>query len=156
VTGDLCRYFIRICGPTDAEDLAHDALLIAYQKWHDAPDTLNEQRAWAFGIARNLAKAANRKNRIRAQILAKLPVPATTIPSPEVGLASLDYARHLLNTLSPKERDAIYFVVIEQLSISEAAQILNCSNTAVSSNLLRGKTKLTALPKSEQNEVHQK
>lgn len=126
---DLHRYFVRRLGPVDAEDAVAETLTAVLSRWSDSPATLDEQRAWTFGFAANKLREVERA-RLRSARLASAAAaqadPEVTAP-PDVEVAALDRARHLLAQLPDAERDAVYLTAVVGMSGPEAAAALGCS-----------------------------
>jgi RNA polymerase sigma-70 factor (ECF subfamily) len=148
---DLHRYFVRRLGPSDAEDAVADTLSAVLAKWPDAPGTLDEQRAWAFGFAKNKALEVERA-RVRHSKLAAISTVAAERDheaGSDQAIIALDRARYLLDKLPEAEREAVYLTAVSGLSAKEAAQALDCSVSAITTRVSRGRARLKELLANE-------
>jgi len=148
---DLHRYFVRRLGPVDAEDAVAETLTAVLSRWSDSPATLDEQRAWTFGFAANKLREVERA-RLRSARLASAAAaqadPEVTAP-PDVEVAALDRARHLLAQLPDAERDAVYLTAVVGMSGPEAAAALGCSPSAITTRVSRARARLKELLAAE-------
>jgi len=151
---DLQRYFVRRLGPDDAEDAVAETLAAVLGKWDQAPPTLERQRAWAFGFARNKLREAERARSRDAQLVAASAQHAEPdlVHGPEDALAAMDRARHLLDQLPEAEREAVYWTVMGGLTSAEAAEVLGCSTSAITTRVSRGRARLKELLAAEAKE----
>lgn len=148
---DLQRYFVRRLGPDDAEDAVAETLAAVLAKWDQAPETLDRQRAWAFGFARNKLREAERA-RMRQVELAQASAAVAdpeAIAGPDEQVAALDRARHLLDQLPDAEREAVYWTAMAGLTSAEAADVLGCSTSAITTRVSRGRARLKELLANE-------
>lgn len=152
---DLQRYFVRRLGPDDAEDAVAETLAAVLAKWDQAPETLDRQRAWAFGFARNKLREAERARAQQAQLMAASAavVDPEAIAGPDETVAALDRARHLLDQLPEAEREAVALTAMGGLSAREAAEALGCSVSAITTRVSRGRARLKELLATEAKET---
>lgn len=145
---------LRLSGrPGEAEDLAADTFLRAYQGLRGYSSERIEQlqpRAWLITILLNLWR-----NRVRAARRAPTAVPLEAVAEPETGLESPEYRAQrregeadlsaLLDALSPTQRAAIVMRHIAGLSYAEVATVLCCPEGTAKSHVSRGLNRLRKL-----------
>lgn len=137
----LFAYLVRLIGdPAVAEELLQETMLLAWQK---AGTFRGDSRpsTWLFGIARNLARNAQRRSQ-----------PATLSLEDEAslvgseGIASpagrrLDLAQALAR-LSPEHREVVQLVLVHGFTYDEAAHIVGCPLGTIKSRLFYARRKL--------------
>ena len=140
-------------GPADAEDLAAEALLRAFRalRGYDAARIRELRiRPWLLTILRNTARNAARDAARRPGPPPAFEPPelAVTDPGPEQRVES-DLAQRewglLLGRLPEAQRVAVVLRHVEDLPISEIAQILGCREGTAKSHVSRGLTRLRSL-----------
>jgi RNA polymerase sigma-70 factor, ECF subfamily len=140
---DLVRGFARrkVQGGIDPEDVVQETLLAVHLKrhtWrHDAPVT-----PWLYAIARHKLIDALRQRGRRVEI--EIGDLAETLAAPQSATVSDREIDRALETLTPGQRSVVAAVSVDGRSISETAQRLGMSETAVRVALHRG---LTAIAK---------
>ena len=137
----------------DAEDVAAETFLRAYRALRDY-DTARIRtlriRPWLLTILRNTARNAARDacRRPGPPPAFEPPELAVTDPSPEQrvesDLAQREWGR-LLRLLPEAQRVAVVLRHVEDLPISEIAQILGCREGTAKSHVSRGLTRLRSL-----------
>jgi RNA polymerase sigma factor (sigma-70 family) len=140
----LVRFLGLYCGqPALAEELAHEALIRACRDWSKVR-SMPSPRAWLRRVAVNSTnsyfrrRAAERRARDR---LESEPSPAT-INDPADALV----VRQALASLSSRQRMVLLMRYFDDLSVSDIANSLECSENTVKSLLRRG---LAALRETE-------
>lgn len=136
---DLWRFARRRCASGDAaDDVVAQVFAVAWRRRADLPSSA--ERLWLFGVARNVLanerRSGTRQQRLRtkltavsADLMADTPaVEAPTLPP--------------LDVLSADEREAVQLRYWDELSVSEIAELLECSANAVSLRLHRARRKL--------------
>lgn len=128
--------------PDQAEDIVQEILLAVHLKRHtwdaDAPFA-----PWLFAIARNKLIDTLRKRGRR--IFVDIDDFAETLPgeAPVEPLPSVDIASHL-GDLSPRQRDVLQSIAVEQASIKQTAEKLAITEGNVRVALHRGLARLAA------------
>jgi RNA polymerase sigma-70 factor (ECF subfamily) len=146
---DLLRYFARRVAPReDAADCLSDTLLVLWRHRSRMPGQAEEQRAWAYGIARNVLCNHQRKRArrvsaygfvVRAHLAA---VPAEPSPATEAALAAL-------NRLGELDRELVRLVVWDGFGVGEAGRILGMREATARSRYSRARSRLRTLLASE-------
>ena len=140
----LLRVALALCPRAeDAEDVVQDALLSA----HRALDTFDPARgalqAWLIGITANRARQVRRGLARYALLLTRFSRDAFVVSTPASPLnGDIELARRRLATLSPREREAFVLVEIEELSSTEAAQVMRISDSTVRVLVTRARARL--------------
>lgn len=149
------RYLQRMVGVAEADDLTADVFTTVWSRWPSVPPDPERRYAWAFGVAHFKVHEAIRARQRRQNLLRRITGQRmqTTATGPEDDLIGLQRARDALALLPPAERDAVALTVLGGLSSAEAAQVLGCSVSAVTSRVSRGRQRLREVP-SIRGEVH--
>ncbi|MDR2723349.1 MAG: RNA polymerase sigma factor [Cellulomonadaceae bacterium] len=149
---DLQRYAARRVGFNDAQDLASDTMVTAFERWSDAPPGLDRQRAWTFGILHHKISNFHQASARRTFAVADVPDAIDREEPPDDLISSLDRVRNLLAHLRPAERDTFTLIVEAGLSSAQAAEVLGCSVTAVTTRVSRAKRHLEKILNTIQRE----
>lgn len=149
------RYLQRMVGVAEADDLTAEVFTTVWSRWPSVPPEPERRYAWAFGVAHFKVHEVIRARQRRQDLLRRIAGQrmATAAPGPEDELIGLQRARDALALLPPAERDAVALTVLGGLSSAEAAQVLGCSVSAVTSRVSRGRQQLRDEP-SIREEVH--
>ncbi|WP_454294307.1 RNA polymerase sigma factor [Salana multivorans] len=131
----------RLNQPADAEDVASEVFQRAWAH-HDGGGDLNLR--WVYVTLRNVVgNEYRRRDRAAvpvAEIVGGHADSARGAPEPDTDDA-VDIRRGLA-TLSDSDREVLYMAYWEDLSGTEIAEILGCSRTAVTTRLMRAKSRL--------------
>jgi RNA polymerase sigma-70 factor, ECF subfamily len=142
LTGHLRAYFRRRFaiigrGPTDAEDLLQEVLIVIHTRRHTY-DALQPFTPWLHAIARYKFLDYLRQSK---SVIKDLPVESALELTASSDIAAietnLDLGR-LMSRISSTTRRAIQYVKLEGLSISEAAARCGMSESAVKVAVHRG------------------
>ncbi len=137
--------------PADqVEDVVAETFVVVWRRWADVPTAPEDLRPWVFGVARNkILHAHEQRGRAVASLgrVAAQEHTRTGHRDPAEALASDDRTRRLLALLPPAE--AMALTVWAALTPTEAAQVLGCSPTALTSRLSRARTRLAAVLQAE-------
>jgi RNA polymerase sigma-70 factor (ECF subfamily) len=144
-------YLLRMVGTTEAEDLTAEVFTTVWARWAHVPAEPTVRRAWVFGVAHNkvleLIRARQRGRGLLLR-LAHHPRDASS-PGSDESVVALQRTRDLLEMLSPSERDAVALTALAGLSSAEAATVLDCSVSAVTSRVSRARQRLQTVLTSE-------
>ncbi|MBO9568373.1 MAG: RNA polymerase sigma factor [Cellulomonas iranensis] len=133
-------------GPHAADDVVTDTFLVAWRRWEDLPDDDDHRRAWVFVVARH--KAAHlrargaRDSALRARLAA---APWGELDDVADAVTTSAHARDVLSRLRPEDREVLLLVGVEGLSPADAAAVLGCSVTAMTTRLSRARRRLEDL-----------
>jgi RNA polymerase sigma factor (sigma-70 family) len=123
---------------TLAEDVAQDAFLAASQRW-DTVAHLEQPAAWIRRVAINRCTSLRRRRRTERSALKRIG-PSPTADS-EASVLNEDLWRHLRG-LSAKQRTVLALVFVEDRSVKDVADILQCGQDTVRTHLRRGRAAL--------------
>ena len=138
---DLVRYFARRVQPTaDAADCAAETTLAMWRHRAKLPSVPDEQRAWAFGIARNILANHTRK-RVRRSIIDE--TVRSTLPQTPPEISDESYAAlQALGLLKESDRELIRLIIWDGFSIAEAGQVLGLRAEAARKRYERARHRL--------------
>jgi RNA polymerase sigma-70 factor (ECF subfamily) len=142
------RYSRRMCDlPQDAEEVAQDALLQAFQNYPRLRDPACA-RAWVLRIVRNACLMRRRK--VRRAPAIEVPIeslPAGVEPAgrerPDSTLLETELRAMLVRALlelPPRYRAVVILRDIQELSTEQTARALNLKTAVVKTRLHRGRT----------------
>ena len=139
---DLYKYCRTLCGnDSDAQDLMQQTYLKA---WENFGFFRGENFSfWLRSIARNIFLDNLRKSKCPAEELPEIP---DNSQNPEFVAEKRDIGRILLkalkDSLSPVQRMTVIFYYYDEKSVSEIANIMQCSENTVKSRLFNATKKL--------------
>lgn len=140
-----------------AEDVVSETFIVVWRRWADAPKLPEELRPWVFGVARNKILHVREQDGRSARSFARVAAmePTRALPGdPGDDLAAADRAHRLLAQLPPAEEEAMTLTIWVGLTPSEAAEVLGCSVTALTSRLSRARARLSTLLETLTAEEH--
>ncbi|MFC7493355.1 MULTISPECIES: RNA polymerase sigma factor [unclassified Nocardioides] len=137
----LRRYLARRTDPDTAEDVLAETLLVCWRRASELPEP---PLPWAYAVAanclRNAERAARRQRRVAAKVAALDPPTATQPePAPTEGDPDLALA---LGRLRPDDAELLRLWAWEQLTPAEIATVLGISANAASIRLHRARGRL--------------
>jgi RNA polymerase sigma-70 factor (ECF subfamily) len=140
---DLVRFVVRRGYPLDqAEDVAAEAFLVAWQRLKDLPAEFGEARAWLFGITRRLLLARHRADargqELSIRVAGQAASGGQTLEHDDLVATSVDLAR-AWNMLTAMHQEALGLSVWEGLSGPQAARVLGISHVAFRIRLSRAR-----------------
>lgn len=140
----LYRYLLRLVGERAlAEDILQEVFLLIYRKldWLDAPELF---RPWAYRIAsREAFKRLKRERQWTEQVrdeavLGRIPA---ALPDQDQSV-SIDQLSDLLDQVSPASRVVIVLHYLEDMPLTEVADVLDINVGTVKSRLAYGLARL--------------
>ena len=148
--------FYRIRSREDAEDIAQDVFLKAYQKISSLKDAARF-RGWLFSIALNRIRDVQRKKRFRSlfkvsdENIESHPQVETGSDDPEAldQVLKADFWRQIgliLDTLPRMEREVFLLRFFDHLNINEIGRILKKNDSTVKTHLYRALAKFKKEP----------
>ena len=146
-------YLARRAGRQVAEDLLAEVWVAAFASRQRYDRSYSEARPWLFGVALNTLRR-HWRTRPAEEPMAALPdgaLAADPWPFEEERVHGMALLREALAALRPDEREVLFLVVWEQLSVAEAARVLDLpSGTArrflhQARQTLRGSSALVAV-----------
>lgn len=133
----------RISEAHRAEDVTHEAFLVAWRRLDTLPADTDDARAWLFGVARKCLLAEGRSRSRRAALSIRL---SRELPLAvgDHGLGVLDRAEfaRAWNRLRPAEQEALALALWDDISSADAAVILGISTAAYRTRVNRARSSL--------------
>ena len=130
----LRRFLARRTDPATADDVLAETLLVCWRRVADLPDA---PLPWAYGVARNCLRNAERSARRQERVAARLADEPDGSSPPE------DLALHeALAGLRPADAELLRLWAWEQLTPAEIATVLDITANAASIRLHRAREKL--------------
>ena len=141
---DLHRYICGLAGRSSADDVLQDAFLLICRnlKWLRDPALF---RPWAYRIASRSAFALLKRERRWSNPESEIPDIEELPAPPDPGPALFSDLTEILDRTSPASRAVLLLHYVHELSIEEAAAILDISPGTAKSRLAYG---LSCLRKS--------
>lgn len=137
---DLVRYFVRRVEPrADADDCVSETTLALWRHRRRMPAAPEEQRMWAFGIARHVRANHARKSARRARIDEGLVREAPPTVS-DAGFLALE----ALRTLSAADQELLRLVLWDGFGIAEAGALAGVRPAAARKRYERARARLRA------------
>jgi RNA polymerase sigma factor (sigma-70 family) len=133
----------RLGDPEASAELAQEVFVIAWRRRTEMPD---RSLPWLYGVARRLLANHWRARRAAPEVLpigdeSRLWEPVSSGPEARVGITDI---RAALATLTDLDQEILRLVGWEELTVSEAAQVLGCTRTTAAVRLHRARKRLTA------------
>ncbi len=146
VAPEVRRWAARSVGPHVADDVVTETFLVAWRRWDDLPDDADHRRAWVFVVARH--KAAHLRDRGTRDSALRTRLAAA--PQDDTGdvadaVTTSTHARDVLSRLRPEDREVLLLVGVDGLGPADAAAVLGCSVTAMTTRLSRARRRLEDL-----------
>lgn len=137
---DLLAYFTRRVDPPDgAADLLQETLLVLCRKPASVPEEPQEQRMWAFGVARKVLATHRRTGHRRSELLVRLRQELRPV---DQGSRAHDELLAAMATLDPEDQEIIRLIHWEGFQQSEVAQIIGRPAATVRSRYFRARQSL--------------
>lgn len=152
---DVLRFVQRRAGPGPAEDVAHEAFLVAWRRLDEVPTRQSDARAWLFGTARNCLLNSSRGQVRRDALGVRI---AETMPA--VTHASDDLVAHYVDLamawrrLRPEEQEVLSLAIWDDLTSPQAGRVLGISSAAYRIRLHRARQSLRQLMEAPSPSAH--
>jgi len=124
-----------------AEDLAQEAMVIAYKQWSEV-GSLDRPGAWVRRVVLRRSASTFQRRKAELRALARL-TPKTSEPPAPLSEETSGFWR-AVRRLSKRQAEAIILHYLEQMSISEIADVMDCAPNTVKVHLHRGRKTLAA------------
>lgn len=143
---DLLRFVTRRVHPSHAEDVVADVFLVAWRRVADLPEQTDGQRAWLFGIARNVLLGHHRSGRRREVLAVRVAehLPPSDGVDPELVATRVDLAR-VWELLTPEQQETIALTAWDGLNGPDAARVLGITPVAYRLRLSRARRTMRRL-----------
>lgn len=129
-----------LCPPSVAEDVAQEAMLVAYRKWRTVSE-LDRPDLWVRRVCANLAVSSFRRKMVEVRAVTRLA--ARREPEP-----LSDDAEELwsaIRALPKRQAQATALRFVYDLPIADIAVVLGCSEGSVKQHLSRARASLRAI-----------
>ena len=123
-----------------ADDIAQEAMLAAYRKW-DQVGRLDSPAGWVRRVVSNQAVSATRRRIAEAKGLSRLAARRTVSDLPEIPAES-DWIWREVRRLPKRQIQVIALRYYDELSLSEIAEVLDCSKETANTHLRRARQTL--------------
>ncbi|QTD42873.1 RNA polymerase sigma factor [Sporosarcina sp. Te-1] len=130
---DITSYLIYFTGRFDVEDYVQETFLIALQK-RTSFNHRSHPRTWLISIARNRVVDTFRRKQVWERLMPFLHIPPTVQNSLEAALIATHDQQLLYQAiakLSARYRDVVILRGILEMSVSETARVMHCSENYV-------------------------
>jgi RNA polymerase sigma-70 factor (ECF subfamily) len=129
-----------LCGSAIAEDVAQEAMLVAYRRWREVGD-LERPDLWVHRTCVNLAVSQFRRR--VGEVWATARLAARRTPPPGLSQSSEEFWR-AVRRLPHRQAQAAALRFVYDLSIADIAATLSCSEGTVKQHLSRARQALAA------------
>jgi len=141
---DVLRFLVRRTTTEAAEDVAHEAFLVAWRRLDIVPETAVDARAWLFKTARNCLLASYRGQSQRNALAVRLAQVSDAVePGDESWGALVDVSR-AWDQLSDQQQETISLAAFDGLESAEAGRVLGISAATYRLRLFRARNALRA------------
>lgn len=143
------RYLARRCDAATADEVLNDVLVVCWRRLGEVPAEPAESIPWAIGVARNLLanaeRAQRRRDRLTAKVIALDPPPLASI-DPAVTDDNDDAiaVRDALTRLRRDDAELLRLWAWDELESPQLATVLGISANAAAIRLHRAKKRLAA------------
>jgi RNA polymerase sigma-70 factor, ECF subfamily len=135
------RLLTALTGRRDvAEELAQDVFVTAHARWH-AVHHFERPDAWVRRVAVNRGTSWVRRRTVETRLLTRL----SARPTPLVQLSeSADETWRAVRHLPARQAQVIALVYLEDRTVADVAEILDCSPDTIRTHLRRARSTLAA------------
>jgi RNA polymerase sigma-70 factor, ECF subfamily len=139
----LVRLARSVAGEAEAEDLAQEALLVAWRKLGALSDP-SRFPSWLTRIVfrRSLRRARRRRTEVG--------LVAVDLAAPTPDTEGVLYVRQVLAQLAPRQRAVMHLTVVEGMTDSEIGTALGISASSVRVHRMRARERVGEIMKGEQ------
>lgn len=145
------EYCSRRLGVNEANDATAEVFLVAWRKIDRLPPP-DEQRAWLYGVARNVVRNMERSRRRKTRLGVKLsgtsPVEGAGPEQQTVRRSEDRQVVQAMNTLKPDDRELLRLRAWEDMSRSELAATFDITPEAIDMRLNRAMKRMARALKS--------
>jgi len=135
----LVRMLTLYCGDPDlARDIAQESMIKVASRWR-AVQQMDNPRGWTWKVSINLANSHYRRRSIEQRSYRSLHNVAY-VALHERDLSLEISIRTMLQTLSPRQREALVLRYFQDMPLAEAAEVMGCSASTVKKLSSRGLT----------------
>lgn len=141
---DVLRFIQRRVDASHAEDIAAEVFLVAWRRANGLPETLDEQRAWLFGVARKMLANSLRSDQRRQGLSVRIGVHTSEDTSDTTAGAAVANVDVIVawRRLTASQQEALALATWDGLTSAQAAEVLDISSTAYRIRLSRARRAL--------------
>lgn len=141
------RYLARRCDAATADEVLNEVLVVCWRRLDEVPGEPAESIPWAIGVARNLLanaeRAQRRRDRLTAKVIALDPPPLAALgPDAEADGDDAIAVRDALTRLRRDDAELLRLWAWDQLESPQLATVLGISANAAAIRLHRAKKRL--------------
>ncbi len=136
---DLVAFAAALAGPAAADDIAQDAMLVAYKRW-DTVSVMDVPAAWVRRVCANRAVSSLRRRGVEVRALLRLSARRPDEPPPLDGAAAAFWGE--VRRLPRRQAQAVALFYVYDLGVAEIARTLGCAEGTVKVHLSRGRAAL--------------
>ncbi len=146
VVDPVRRYLARRTDPATLDDVLNETLLVCWRRLDDVPAEADDAVPWAIVVARNLLanaeRAERRRGRLTAKIIALDPPPSHVADASTDSAADSDAVRDALSRLRHDDAELLRLWAWDNLESPQLATVLGISANAAAIRLHRAKGRL--------------
>jgi RNA polymerase sigma-70 factor (ECF subfamily) len=135
----LVAFAAALAGPAVADDIAQDAMLVAYRQW-DTVSVMDVPAAWVRRVCANRAVSSLRRRGVEVRALLRLSARRPDEPPPVDAAAAAFWAE--VRRLPRRQAQAVALFYVYDLGVAEIARTLGCADGTVKVHLSRGRAAL--------------
>lgn len=136
---DLVAFAAALAGPAAADDIAQDAMLVAYRRW-DTVSVMDVPAAWVRRVCANRAVSSLRRRGVEVRAVLRLSARRPDEPPPLDGDAAAFWGE--VRSLPRRQAQAVALFYVYDLGVAEIARTLGCAEGTVKVHLSRGRAAL--------------
>jgi RNA polymerase sigma-70 factor (ECF subfamily) len=158
VADPVRRFLLRRTDPDTADDVLSETMLVCWRRFDELPDAEN-RLPWVYVVARNCLRnaerAARRRERLTARVVALDP-PPPSVPAADARIdGGSQQLRAAFAALRPADAEVLRLWAWEELTAEQIGRVLGVSANAAAIRLHRAKRRLRdRLERSEDRPGH--
>jgi RNA polymerase sigma factor (sigma-70 family) len=134
----LVRMLTLYCGdPEVARDIAQESMIKVSSRWR-AVQQMDNPRGWTWKVSINLANSHFRRKKIEQRSYRALGHVAQRLVHDDRDVSLEVSIRSMLQSLSPRQREAIVLRYYQDMSVAEVSEVMGCSSSTVKKLAARG------------------